>query len=937
MNTSKPIILLVVTILLTTFTIALPNVFDFNTDGIITSNSSHIFNYNFTIPTGEDLANVTWNWDGTNYSLYDDSLVLFYNFDNRSSLGEDDVTVKDLSKWGNNGTVYGGSNISWTSSGKYGGAFNFIPVSKINLSSKSLNFNDTISISFWVYSKIDMGYDIRLLERTIDKGGYSIQLKTGTGLLNFVIANTSSTSAGQLYSVSDLDYNKWTHLSFIYDNSTMFIYINGVLDAFGFKNSSKYNHGIGTSINIGNKADLSRTLNGSIDDLMVWNRSLNANEIKQLYNSQITKYDSQNWTFQNNQTDRLNLTLINSTISSYSDTYYLCFSNSTGSENCSSQKTITQIIPNKNLITNFTTSIGNVRNDFYGVNTHGTYFGGGTTIDKNGDGVLESLSNNSWNQNQFLNSKMNVLRIDTNLNSYANEDGTFSTSLILRADTVKWASQNGLKVLMIAGFTPEWLANKTSGWCTLSGSNSSCPPSNYSKWGDLVVSVIDNITSNGLYNSSVEVEVWNEPQSSGWLNNLTRDNIIKATEYIKLYNSTYLAIKAKYPNIPVGGPSSYIDSAPNMFSTFLSNMTTNMDFVTLHDYSTEDGPYGTDYPYFDDNIQIQSDELIANCSLYSANCSRIIFSEWNINEAITKNTTFNTNKYGMQIGLAYVGGLNNYPANVSMVIYQWSERYLENDSTNYPEYPQIWSMVVQPELIVTGQPQYKASYNVTKNFAHLCPAGGTVYASSSDDATIKTVSCKKGDEKNIIIINTDTESKNVTINLTDSGITTLYNYLNPAETYGTEVGIMDSYEILYLSNNNQVCGNGIKSEHEECDDGNFISGDGCSSSCLIDSASTDADLETSCTYINKFATNLVNNLPLIGTILGIILLVGLLISVLTNAVGWLTNKNVSYGFGNININHKISPKIVLGIAITLGLLTLMMIILLIFYSALCSL
>ena len=51
---TKVSILLTLTIVLGLFFVmALPQVFDFNTDNIITSNDTHLFEYNFTIPDGE--------------------------------------------------------------------------------------------------------------------------------------------------------------------------------------------------------------------------------------------------------------------------------------------------------------------------------------------------------------------------------------------------------------------------------------------------------------------------------------------------------------------------------------------------------------------------------------------------------------------------------------------------------------------------------------------------------------------------------------------------------------------------------------------------------------------------------------------------------------------------------------------------------------------
>jgi hypothetical protein len=38
--------------------------------------------------TEDELGEVIYNWNGTNFTLYDDSLVLMMNFDNVSALGE---------------------------------------------------------------------------------------------------------------------------------------------------------------------------------------------------------------------------------------------------------------------------------------------------------------------------------------------------------------------------------------------------------------------------------------------------------------------------------------------------------------------------------------------------------------------------------------------------------------------------------------------------------------------------------------------------------------------------------------------------------------------------------------------------------------------------------------------------------------------------------
>ena len=49
-----------------------------------------------------NLDEFVWNWNGTNYTAMNDSLLLSYNFDNVSSLGENNSYVVDMSGNGNN-------------------------------------------------------------------------------------------------------------------------------------------------------------------------------------------------------------------------------------------------------------------------------------------------------------------------------------------------------------------------------------------------------------------------------------------------------------------------------------------------------------------------------------------------------------------------------------------------------------------------------------------------------------------------------------------------------------------------------------------------------------------------------------------------------------------------------------------------------------------
>ena len=114
---------------------------------------------NVTI-TESNLNEFKWNWNGTSYTIMNDSLVLMYNLDNRSSLGENSTFVKDLSGNNNNGTfIFNNGTSAWTSGGKYDGAWSFdgdgdyitIPYSD------SLNASN-ITVSFWLKPNNPVSY-----------------------------------------------------------------------------------------------------------------------------------------------------------------------------------------------------------------------------------------------------------------------------------------------------------------------------------------------------------------------------------------------------------------------------------------------------------------------------------------------------------------------------------------------------------------------------------------------------------------------------------------------------------------------------------------------------------------------------------------------------------------------------------------------------------
>jgi len=230
-------------------------------------------------------------------SLYDDSLVLAYNFDNVASIGENAAVAVDVSRTGNNGTLLNGT--AW-SSGKYGGGLAFDGANDFVLvNSPAYMFNSgSFSATVWANAAaLDGGYDGLL---TVDVAGdESWKIKRDAGNTYF---------RGR-YASTTLDYpavnvNEWHQYGLVKSGTTLSIYFDGALVTSA---ACAATHALsGTRLVIGsyrvNDAYGGHHLfNGSMDEVRIWNRSLSASEIQQQYNSNLAKFAQDEWLFQSNQ------------------------------------------------------------------------------------------------------------------------------------------------------------------------------------------------------------------------------------------------------------------------------------------------------------------------------------------------------------------------------------------------------------------------------------------------------------------------------------------------------------------------------------------------------------------------------------------------------------------------------------------------------------
>ncbi|MFH1585407.1 MAG: LamG-like jellyroll fold domain-containing protein, partial [archaeon] len=269
-------------------------------DSIISDPSIEI-NVSIEEPNIDELI---FNWNGTNFTIYNDSLIAMYNFDNVSVLGEDDTHIKDLSDHWNDGTTVGSPIIN--SSGRYGRSVSFESGNReyINITEVADDVNASQgTIIFWMKMNpeminypnnsaiIEVGYSGStdfIGFRTDDAGNFYIRYRCGS--------NKQAV-------ISDLmGFDTWHFIVGIWNSTDVSIYDNGVWKASATPNciiSQLDQATIGTDAQqiIGNIF-----FNGTIDEVRIWNRVLTAAEINQSYMTNLNKYDPYKWALYVNQT-----------------------------------------------------------------------------------------------------------------------------------------------------------------------------------------------------------------------------------------------------------------------------------------------------------------------------------------------------------------------------------------------------------------------------------------------------------------------------------------------------------------------------------------------------------------------------------------------------------------------------------------------------------
>jgi hypothetical protein len=218
-------------------------------------------------------------WNGSDNASI---AVLNMPFEGGSS-SDNQTNVADYSSYVNNGTNF--HNVTYNATGGYDGkgAFEFDGVDDyVNVGNNaSLNLTNAITVSVWVKPAFIPTWTVtgQIVDDICGQEGYSLLVTSN--LVMFTIWNGTGYNIVQATAVID----KWQHFVGTFDGTTHKIYVDGLE-----KQSETYDAFVSCtdqSLTIGsdNNGGTTSPYNGTIDDALIFNRSLSADQIAAIYNN----------------------------------------------------------------------------------------------------------------------------------------------------------------------------------------------------------------------------------------------------------------------------------------------------------------------------------------------------------------------------------------------------------------------------------------------------------------------------------------------------------------------------------------------------------------------------------------------------------------------------------------------------------------------------
>lgn len=343
------------------------------------------------------------------YPAVDPAMTLYMHFNNNSSAGENLTKIYDWSGNNNNGTT----NVSnYNQSGGFlqDGAYNFNTSEAASIivnDSPTLNLTNNFSISLWVYYNTSSSTAFILSKRSAANNRYELAISTSAQI--FFSLGNGTTSSDTTSPTNALSRNAWHMITATFGNNQTNLYLDG-----GLVGTNTFNATVAsgnTQLYIGSRAGIAGTFfNGSIDEVILYNRTLSNTEIQNLfiqYNGCFTPY--------------------NGVV--YTQTFEITWCNGIYYFNVSSGGAAVTITgTNMTLNMNGSTLVGNWTNETTPTSYAIRISGNQNTI-KNGiiNSFFQGIQIDSYNQTNITNNTINKTRIALRIASTYNTSITSNT------------------------------------------------------------------------------------------------------------------------------------------------------------------------------------------------------------------------------------------------------------------------------------------------------------------------------------------------------------------------------------------------------------------------------------------------------------------------------------------------------------------------------
>ena len=177
-------------------------------------------------------------------------------------------------------------NIVFSSSGKINGCYGFTGISSGVIIGNVIKPTTAISISFW-FKNTSNGSEQYFIDHVEYEGawkGYGITIYDSGSLGIFMADGNPSHLLDVAYSYAKNDGN-WHHVVVTFNGSIVYVYLDSVKSSgWSWPYTLAY-LSTGDNLLLGTNTGGSLKLNGSMDEVGIWDRALTDSEVAELYNS----------------------------------------------------------------------------------------------------------------------------------------------------------------------------------------------------------------------------------------------------------------------------------------------------------------------------------------------------------------------------------------------------------------------------------------------------------------------------------------------------------------------------------------------------------------------------------------------------------------------------------------------------------------------------